>query len=173
MEAAHLVVARFLKPHGLKGEAVVLPLTDEPEEVFVPGRVLCPVDADGNPVGDPLVIARARPFHRRWLLLFEGLESRAELEQWPQRYLGARASELRPPNDDELYVHEIPGAVVMEHGVAVAVAKGLVTTPGGDLLVVEREGREQMIPFRPPFLIGVDRQERRINVELPPGLLEL
>ena len=115
MEAAHLVVARFLKPHGLKGEAVVLPLTDEPEEVFVPGRRLCPVDTDGNPIGDPLVIARARPFHRRWLLWFEGLEDRSELEQWPQHYLGAQAAELRPPNDDELYVHEIPGAAVMEN----------------------------------------------------------
>ena len=32
MEAAYLAVARFRKPHGLKGEAVCWVLTDEPEQ---------------------------------------------------------------------------------------------------------------------------------------------
>ena len=54
MEAAYLGVARFRKPHGLKGDAVVWVLTDEPEKVLVKGRKLTPVNDDGNPVGEPL-----------------------------------------------------------------------------------------------------------------------
>jgi len=80
MEAAYLGVARFRKPHGLKGDAVVWVLTDDPETVLVAGRLLTPVDDDGNPIGDPLEIERARPYHRTWLVKFEGVDDRGVLE---------------------------------------------------------------------------------------------
>ncbi len=59
MEAVYLAVARFRKPHGLKGEALIYPLTDEPDAVFVPGRVLVPVDEEGRPMGLEVVIHKA------------------------------------------------------------------------------------------------------------------
>jgi hypothetical protein len=37
-EARHLVVGRLRKPHGLKGECAVFPLTADPELVFAVGR---------------------------------------------------------------------------------------------------------------------------------------
>ena len=94
-EAAYLVVARFVKPHGLYGEALVFPMTEDPEAVFEPGRTLQPVTVDGEAEPeDAVVIARSRPYQRRWLLAFEGIERRSDLESWPQRYLGALESEL-------------------------------------------------------------------------------
>ncbi len=54
MEAAYLAVARFRKPHGLKGEAVCWVLTDEPERVFTVGRLLTPVDENGDRIGEPV-----------------------------------------------------------------------------------------------------------------------
>lgn len=173
MEAAYLAVARFRKPHGLKGEALVVPLTDEPDEVFTPGRVLVPVDDAGHPTGDDLVIARARPFQRRWLLAFQGITDRGVLEAWPQLLLGARRAELRAPEGDEIYHHEIPGCAVVEDGKEIAVARELVGVPGGQLLVAERDGREILIPFREAVIRRIDRAARRIEVELPPGLLEV
>ena len=77
MEAAYLAVARFRKPHGLKGEAVVWVLTDHPEQVLVTGRLLTQVDDMGNPVGESLEIERARPFHRTWLIKFKEVDDRA------------------------------------------------------------------------------------------------
>ena len=174
-EAAYLVVARFIKPHGLKGEAQVVSMTDEPAEVFVPGRVLLPVDEDGTPVGDEVAIARARPFQRRWLLAFRGMDDRTAVEEWGRgvTWLGAAAAELRPPKDDELYVHEIPGCAVLEDGVEIGRAKALMGPEGGELLVVERQGREHLIPFRQPIVERVERATRRIHVRLPAGLLEM
>ena len=174
-EAACLVVARFMKPHGLKGEALVFSMTDEPERVFVPGGRLRPVDAEARPLaeGRELVIAHARPHQRRWLLRFEGLSDRTELEGWPPMYLGAEVSVLRPPEPDELYVHEIPGIEIVEDGHTVAVARDLMGVAGNEFLVVERDGREFLIPFRPPIVERIDRPARRIEVRLPAGLLEL
>lgn len=81
MEAGYLAVARFAKPHGLKGEAIVYVITDRPDEVFVAGRRLVPVDSAGRAVAGALTIERARPYHRRWLLKFEGIDQRTPLER--------------------------------------------------------------------------------------------
>jgi 16S rRNA processing protein RimM len=171
-EAAYLAVARFRKPHGLKGDALVYPLTDEPDEVFVPGRVLVPVDDEGKPCGDEVVIRRARRYQRQWLLAFEGI-GRTKLEAWDAVALGAAQSELRAPDEGEMYLHEVPGSAVVEDGEVIGVVKDVVGVPGGRMLVVEGSGREHLIPFREPIVRRLDRESRRIEVTLPPGLLEV
>jgi len=173
MEAAYLAVARFRKPHGLKGEALIYPLTDEPNAVFVPGRVLVPVDEEGRPMGVEVVILKARPYQRHWLVSFEGITERAVLESWGSVMLGVVQSELSPPEEGEMYLHEISGSIVVEAGVEIGIAKEIVGVPGGSVLVVERDGREHLIPFRDPIVKRLDRKNRRIEVVLPPGLLEV
>ncbi len=174
MAGGYLAVARLKKPHGLKGEAVVWALTDEPTEVFVTGRQLVPVDDDGTPTGDPLVIERSRPFHRQWLLKFEGVDDRTELEPWRQRLLGVPQDELRRPEADELYVHEVPGVRILVGGEDVGVARELVEMPGGGrLLSVDVGGKELFVPFRKPIVRRVDRDARVIELDPPDGLLEL
>jgi ribosomal 30S subunit maturation factor RimM len=41
------------------------------------------------------------------------------------------------------------------------------------LLCVNVNGREVMVPFREPILVGFDRAERKIEIDPPPGLLDL
>lgn len=173
MEAAYLAVARFRKPHGLKGDALVFPLTDEPEEVFTVGRVLTPLDDGGKVVGPQLVISHARRYQRHWLLSFEGIDDRGVLEGWPYKILGALQAELRQPDDGEMYLHEIPGSMVVEDGVELGIVREVMGIPGGQVLVVERDGHEYMIPFRDPIVKRLDRAKRRIEVQLPAGLLEV
>ena len=61
---AYLAVAKFRKPHGLKGEAVVFPLTDDPEKVLVPGRELVVLDRSGEPTSKAFAIRKSRAYHR-------------------------------------------------------------------------------------------------------------
>jgi 16S rRNA processing protein RimM len=171
--ADHLVVARFVKPHGLKGEAVVEPLTDEPERVFAVGRRLALVDDAGEVAGGALTLARARPFGSRWLLAFEEVGSRTLLEARGLGWLGAPRGELRTLGSDAMYLHEIPGAEVVAAGEVIGVARDLAGPAGAELLVVEAGGKEHLIPFRAPIVIRLDRVARRIEVDLPKGLLEL
>ena len=174
MEAPCLAVARFEKPHGLKGEVILFPLTDEPAAVFVPGRSMTPVDAGGRPVGAAVEIERARPYHRRWLVKFRGVESRAGLEGWSHRLLGVATTELTPPADDELYEHELDGATIEVDGVVVGTGRGLLDVRAGQLLqVVLTDGREILVPFRRPIVFRVVRESRTIVLDPPAGLLEL
>lgn len=174
MEGGYLAVARLKKPHGLKGEAVVWALTDDPHDVLVEGQALTPVDEDGNAIGEALVLERSRPYHRQWLVKFEGVDERSVLEGWPQRLFGMERERLRPPGEQELYVHEVPGAEVVVHGAVVGTARGLTELPGGGLLLtVDIEGREVFVPFRRPIVQQIDRDARRIHIDPPEGLLEL
>jgi len=172
-EGAYLAVARYRKPHGLKGDAVLLALTDEPAAVFASGERLLRLDDDGQVVGEPLVIEHARWYHRyEWLVKFEGL-TRSELETWGQRLLGVPRTKLRAPRPDEMYEHEIPGATVVANGVEIGIADGLVGTGAARLLVVKAGEKEHLIPFQRPILVRLDRAARQIEWAPPPGLLEL
>lgn len=173
VEPAYLVVARFLRAHGLKGDALVASLTDDPETVLGAGRRLVEVDEAGVSVGAGLVVSRSRLLRQGWLLGFREIETRTALEQRGLKYLGARREELRPLKPNAMYLHEIPGAQVVDRGEVIGIAREVVGGPGAELLVVEAKGREHLIPFRAPILRKLDRAARRIEVDLPPGLLEL
>jgi ribosomal 30S subunit maturation factor RimM len=47
----------------------------------------------------------------------------------------------------------------------------LMTTAGGELLVVRKDSDEVFIPSRPEFLVEIGPD--RIMVDLPPGLLDI
>jgi 16S rRNA processing protein RimM len=174
VEGGYLAVARLKKPHGLKGDAVIWALTDDPHEVLVAGRALTPIDDGGQPSGPALVIERSRPYHRQWLLKFEGIDDRSTLEGWQQRLFGLPRSALRPPGDQELYVHEVPGTDVVVADTVVGQATGLVDLPGGGrLLEVDVAGRTVLVPFRRPIVADIDRAARRITIDPPEGLLDV
>ncbi|MFQ5549893.1 MAG: ribosome maturation factor RimM [Gemmatimonadales bacterium] len=171
---AYLAVARIRKPHGLKGEVAVHVLTDDPAAVLAVGRRLVPLTEEGDVAGDPLVIGKSRPFHRLWLLQFEGIDDRPAMERWRQRLLGVPSEELAPPGEDEIYVHEVAGTDVIVGEDRVGAAVDLIDISGGRLIEVELgDGRTVMVPFRDPIVRSIDRKKRRIVIDPPPGLLEL
>lgn len=172
-QAGYLPVARFAKPHGLKGEAIVFGLIDELDRVLVPGVVLTPVDDAGAPVGKPLTVARARPYHRRWLLKFEGVDDRTPVETWRGMLLAVPEAAVDDDPDGPLRDHEVAGAAVMAAGREIGRAVRVLPIPAAPVLVVDCEGRELLVPYRPPILVGSDRARRTIEIDPPPGLLEL
>jgi 16S rRNA processing protein RimM len=166
-----LVVGRLRKPHGLKGEVAVFPLTDDPETVFVAGRVVSIVDLEGKAVAGPLEIARARTFHREWLLAFRGRDSRAEVEHWGQSFLTASVEDLDPPTAEEVYLHDLVGfAARAPNGQALGLVTAYYEMPAGLMLEIQGPKREFLVPFRKEFVRDMDRELRQMVLELPEGL---
>lgn len=50
---------------------------------------------------------------------------------------------------------------------------GYLRIPSNDLLLLDWQGRELMIPFRPEFLISVDERAKQVRLRLPEGLTDL
>lgn len=168
----HLVVGRLRKPHGLKGEYSVFPLTDRPEDVFTAGRALERWDLGGTALGQ-VEIERAKGYHREWLVKFRGVEDRVALDQWRGQFLAAAADELAPPAEGEVYLHELAGFSVRgADGAPVGLVTGVYEFPQGLMIEVQGPKREFLLPFRKEFVTEVDRVGRRLSVVVPDGLVE-
>ena len=171
----HLAVGLMKKPHGVKGDVIVYPLTDAPELVFTMGRRLAVLDQAGRPTGSGLHVVRTRPYHRAWLLHFEGMDDRDALDSLRQRYRGITVGEARPLEAGEFYLHELVGLrVELKDKSPVGTVHSVYEAPQGFLLGVRSEaGKEHLLPFNPEVVRRVDRAERLVIVTPPPGLLEL
>ena len=131
-DAHHLVVGRLRKPHGLKGDLTLYPITDDPAAVFAPGRSVWLAGVDGERVAGPLTIERSRSYHREWLVKFVGAERREDIDPWRGLFLTAPADELAPPKDDEVYLHELDGfAVRLPDETPLGLVSGVYEPPSG------------------------------------------
>lgn len=168
-----LAVGRLRKPHGLKGEMVIFPLTSTPETVFTAGQELWRLDLTGAIIGEPVRIERSRAFHREWLLKFRGHEARDELDSWRGLFLGVPEGQLEPPAEGEVYLHELVGfAVAQEDGTALGLVSNMFELASGLMLEVQGPKREFLLPFKKEFIRQIDRATRRLTVAVPDELLE-
>jgi len=170
----HLVVGLLKKPHGVKGDALIYPVTDEPETVFAVGRRLVVMDREGRTTGREVVIERSRAYHRAWLLHFAGIEVRDGLDELRERHLAIPFEEARPLDPDEFYMHELVGLrVATVDGAALGEVAEVIEAPQGWLLDVAGPERHHLIPFTRAVVERVDRAERLLVIAPPAGLLEI
>jgi 16S rRNA processing protein RimM len=174
MDAArHLVVGRLRKPHGLKGDCTLFPLTGEPDAVFAAGRAVWLVGIDGDVVAGPLSIERSRAYHRAWLIKFAGADERRALDPWRGLFLAVPETELKPPEGDEVYVHELAGfSVRLPDQTPLGLVTAVYEMPAGLMIEVQGAKREFLLPYKKEFVREVDRGGRRLVVTPPEGLVE-
>jgi len=156
-----LTVGHIRKAHGLKGEVVVRLSTNRSERV-AKGTLLLAGDRE-------LVVKASRPKDDDYLVLFEGVTQREHADE-------LRGTELRaePIDDpDELWVHEVIGAVVIdqdgsERGTVVEVE----ANPASDLFVLDNEA---LVPatFVTGFEPATDTTPAELHVDTPDGLFDL
>jgi 16S rRNA processing protein RimM len=168
-----VVVGRFRKPHGLKGDCTLFPLTDTPESVFAPGREVWLVDLGGETVAGPFTVERSRSYHREWLVKFAGVESRDALDPFRGSLLGVPQEALGPLADDEVYLHELAGfSVRLGDGTPLGLVSAVYELPAGLMIEVQGPKREFLLPYKKEFVQQVDRAGRRLVVSPPEGLIE-
>jgi 16S rRNA processing protein RimM len=172
-DARHIVVGRLRKPHGLKGDSTLFPLTDNPERVLAPGESVWLVGLEGEVVAGPLTIERSRSYHRAWLVKFVGADGREALEPWRGLFLAVPAEVLQPPEGDEVYLHELAGfAVRQPDGTPLGLVSAVYELPAGFMIEVQGPRREFLLPYRKEFVREVDRAGRKLVVTPPEGLIE-
>lgn len=170
--AARIVVARVRKPHGLKGELAIFPLTDTPDEVFVAGRVLQVLSLGGEVAGE-VTLETVRGYHREWLVRFAGHASRDAVEAYRQHFLAVDRAELPPLGEGEVYQQELVGfAVRDEAGAPLGIVSAVYDLPAGVTIEVQGPRREFLLPFRSEYVQETDSAGRRLVVRVPDGLLD-
>ena len=173
---ALMIVGRVRKAHGIRGELLVEPITDAPDTVFVSGRRLFAGTATGapSPDGQELHITAVRQHMDSVRLTIAEVPDRTAAELWRGRFLLVPQDELPPPDDDEVYIHDLLGmSVVHIDGRALGTVADTYDLPQGLMLDVRpvNGGPTYFIPWREEVLVNVDEAARMITVDPPEGLL--
>ncbi len=158
-----VAIGEIARPHGLRGEVRVTPLTDHPERFErVTTCVLWDATRDER---EPCRITTARRQGDAVLVSFAG---HASVEA--ARALVGRL--IAVPR--HVYPWQLTGAsVTTVSGEVVGRLTGIEHSPGHDLWVVESAGREHLIPAVPEIVIDVDVAAGRVVIRPPDGLLDL
>ena len=178
MDAPDLtIVGRVRRAHGIHGELVVEPLTNEPDAVFAPGRRLLAGTVHGDPAPDErtLTIEESRPFKGGgWIVAFAELVDRNEAERWRDRYFLLPRAALEPIREDEVYLHDLLGLEVLRDGSNERVGEvvDVYELPQGVVLDVRQSQRSVLIPFSHDIVRRVELDARRLIIDPPEGLIE-
>ena len=168
-----ILIGVVARTHGNRGEVVVNPETDFPDERFHQGAQLMARGKDGSDA--TLEVVTMRMHQGRPVILFKGIGSMNDAEL-------LAGTELRVAEDDldealldegEFYERDLIGCVVVtESGDRVGEVTKVEGQRGAMRLVVKSSRNEVLIPLADE-ICTVDLEAKRITVRPPEGLLEL
>ena len=162
-----LVVGRIGRAHGVLGEATIDVQTDDPDLRFKVGSKLT-LDS-----GQELTIKSSRWHNQILLLGFEGVNDRNQIESLRDQLISSQVdlSALAP---GEYHYQQLIGCqVYLQNNDLVGQVSEVVKLPGQDLLSVDRNGSQVLIPMVKQIIISIDVLAKKIVVNPPEGLLDV
>jgi 16S rRNA processing protein RimM len=150
-------IGRIGRAHGVRGELYVDLITDRSSRLAVGAQVRA-----GR---SWLTVVAARPQTRRWLVRFDGIDDRTAADQLVGKLLYAAPLD-EEPSEDDLWVHELIGARVVEtDGTQRGTCTGVIANPAHDLLELDEVW---LVPIT--FVVGA--RDGVVTIDPPDGLFE-
>lgn len=158
-----LNVGRIGRAHGILGEATIEVRTDDAASRFALGASL-ETDDHGN-----LVVDSVRVHNGILLLSFVGHTDRNAVEKLRDVLLYADVDIDAPGEDeDDYHVLQLIGCKAnLEDGTLLGDVKDVLNLPGQDVLVIQANSDEVLIPFVRALVPEVDIPGKRLTV-IPP-----
>lgn len=162
-------LGEVIKTHGLKGEVTLLLDVDFPNEYQNLESVF--LLRDGRLV--PFFIESIQINYNKALTKFEEIDSIELASELVKSEIYLPLSLLPELPDGEYYFHDLVGCEIFEKNVRIGVVKEVIDLNGNELLNVDHDGKEVLIPLKDEILTKVLIKKKRLEVELPDGLLDL
>lgn len=155
------------RPHGVRGEVSVQPLSDEPTLRFAPGATFS--TSNGQ-----LTCVTVRTHNDRLLLTFAEVPDRTAAEALNGVLLSQDVDPNEDPGEDDAWFdHQLVGMAVVVDGEQVGEITRVDHGSAQDLLVVTNAaGRSALVPFVRAIVPSVDEQARIVVLTPPGGLLD-
>ncbi|MGE3955097.1 MAG: ribosome maturation factor RimM [Vicinamibacterales bacterium] len=165
------VVGVIARPHGIRGQVIVNPETDFPEERFGVGQTLF-VLRDG--AIEPFTVTAFRMQAGRPVIGLEGIGDMDAARELAGLEFRVPASALVPLPDGTFYHHELIGCVVRTtDGQEVGPVTAIDGEAGNTRLVVQNDRGEVLIPLTLGICTRIDPRAKQIVIAPPEGLIEL
>lgn len=163
-------VGRIVRPHGNRGQVVVVPHTDFPEERFAVGATVHMLQAERVVAK---VVTAGREHDGRWIVGFDGTSSIDDAETLRGRELKIPAEALHALAPGGFYAHDLVGcSVVTVAGVVVGTVDSVDLATGIPMLTIVKP-HDVLVPFTDAICRRVDIASRLIEIDPPEGLIEL
>jgi 16S rRNA processing protein RimM len=142
------------------------------DAVFKPGRPVI-LSAAKSPERDTQLEFFRRQ-HGRCVAKLRGIDTISEAERYVGSEIRILADTLPEVEDGSFYTFQLKGCrVFAEDGEYIGTITDVLGSGGAEILKVDRENEETLIPFAQSYMRKIDLDQRRIEVDLPEGLRDL
>jgi len=170
MKTDCVLIGKVVKPHGIKGELKVLPFSGNPGELLGLGKVYLGRQAESR----SYKVAKARSQGKFLLLELAGVTDRNIADTLIGLEVMVPKEALPELAADEFYWYEMEGLEVSTAaGQPLGRVTSLLATGGHDVLVIRDAAAEYLVPAINEIIIKVDKENRTLVIDPPPGLLEI
>ncbi len=166
-EPSFLTIGKITKPHGVRGEVRVLPLTDTPERFTWLEHVYLGHD-------DPKLVAveSVRRHKNSILLKLVGYENRTEAEALRGQFLQVTEAEAIPLEEGEYYLFQLEGLlVVTDDGERLGRVVEVIETGANNVFRVSGNRGDVLLPDIDDVVLDINFDDGRMTVHCLPGLL--
>ncbi|RNC63123.1 MAG: Ribosome maturation factor RimM [Candidatus Dichloromethanomonas elyunquensis] len=163
-----VIIGEVLKPQGIKGELKVYPITDDAARFKKLKKIYL---SDGKTercfdVQEVRIDAKKMVFLR-----LTGIETPEEAGKFRGFQIKIERKDV-PPLNNRWYYFELEGMKVYEKGSLLGTLTKVLETGANDIYLVQGEKGEICIPALKSVVTNVDVPGKRMDVLLPPGLLD-
>lgn len=174
----YLVLAKVLRPHGVRGELSVQVFTDFPERLHELEKVYLGASAEKPDRMRPFAIDNARPQRTNkqggtWLLHLHGINDRDAADLLRDQYVFVALDQAVPLADDEVYLFQVIGLQAeTPRGEVLGRVVDIIETGANDVYVIRGSAYgEVLVPAINGVVLAIEVESGRMIVDPPPGLL--
>jgi 16S rRNA processing protein RimM len=167
-EPVFVLIGKFRRPHGIRGEIRMTVLTDFPE-LISPGQKIY--------AGEKHQIYTVRDI--RWhggdmLVSLKELPDRTAVEIFRNIMVYMKSEDMPDLPEGDYFIHQLVGMeVITDQGDKLGILKEILITGANDVYLVESlEGKELLLPATEEVVLDISQESGQILVHIIPGLLD-
>jgi 16S rRNA processing protein RimM len=170
-----ITIGQISKVHGIKGEMVVVPLTDNPKRFSELEKVLLLKDEKiiEFEVESVRTDFKAKRLKERVLIKLRGVENPEEAKRLVGSFLEIEKEDLIKLPEGRYFIFDIIGLkVITTENKEVGTVKEVISLPANDVYVVQGDQKEYDIPAIKEVVKRIDPKRKVMIIEPKEGLLE-
>ena len=164
-------VGEIRRPHGIKGEVKAYFDVDYLEEYIEMESVYL---LTGQKL-TPFFVAQFRAIGPNLAILaFRDIVSREMAESLSGSGMYLPTDQLPDLEDGQFYYHDVIGYQVSDQELGLlGEIRNIVEMPAQDVMVMDYEGSEILIPITENFVLSADHETKQVMTNLPEGLIDI
>ena len=163
-------LGKIIRTHGYRGELVIVLETDKPDEYHYLNMIFINIDQSLVPwfiidieIRDDLAIVK-----------LEDIEELEHARNFVKKEIYLPIGKLGHLNGTDFYFHEVIGFKVIDKIKGeIGKVEDILDRPEQSLIMIMKGEKEILVPLTDEMIMEVDRKNKTLYLNTPPGLIDL